>query len=232
MTPQGTAWYWFIRWCARYLVLGFFSGGMKVVGLENVPKDGPVIFAPIHVSMFDPPIVSCAAPRAVNFMAKEELFKPPVLGPLILSLGAFPVKRGAGDTSAVKLALERLGVGAALIMFPEGTRGDGKTLGEMQSGVAMIAKRSSAQVVPVGIYGSHKMLPKGQTLPKFSRLKVAFGKPFTYAETATGANERENRILFGAEMERRLVEQCRVAGLEVRTSSESASQEEPDSLGT
>jgi 1-acyl-sn-glycerol-3-phosphate acyltransferase len=137
---------------------------------------------------------------------------------LIRSLNAFPVKRGAGDTSAVRLALEKLAEGHCLIMFPEGTRGDGVTLGPMQNGVAMLAKRSGAQVVPVGVYGTHKILPKGRKLPGFSRLRVAFGVPFTYAETATAGEERQNRALFAQRLEKEIVEQCRRAGLEVRTS--------------
>ena len=216
----------------RQIFLRVMTGGMKVIGAKNVPKEGPVILAPIHVSNFDPPVIACASPRAVNFMAKEELFKPLVFGPLIRSLGAFPIKRGGGDTSAVRLALAKLKDGCTLILFPEGTRGDAKTLGEMQPGVAMLAKRSGAQVVVVGVYGTHRLLPKGKSLPRFTRMCVAFGEPFTYAETATAEKEAENRTLFAKELERRLVAQCAKAGLVVRTASESASPEEPRSPGT
>lgn len=192
---------------------------MKVVGLENVPREGPVILAPIHVSNFDPPVVSCASPRAVNFMAKEELFSPKWMGKLITSLGAFPVKRGAGDTSAVKIAIERLQEGCTLILFPEGTRGDAKTLGQIQSGVAMIAKRSGAKVIPVGIYGTHKIMPKGRNIPGFSRLCVAFGKPFTFEEITESEKGSAARDAFGKKLEDGLIEQCAVAGLDVKTST-------------
>ena len=206
-------------WVARYVVLGFFSGGLRIVGRENVPREGPVILAPIHVSLVDPPVVSCASPRAVSFMAKEELFRLPVFGRLIRSLGAFPVRRGVVDKSSVRLAIERLKAGGTLIMFPEGTRGDGKTLAPLQSGVAILAKRSGAAVVPVGVCGPHRMLPKGAKLPRFSRLKVSFGEPFTWDEVATSGNSHDDRALFAEELARRIVEQCRVAGLEVRTAA-------------
>ena len=232
MDRRGNRWYWFVIFVVRQIVLRALSGGMKVVGLENVPESGGVIFAPNHVSMFDPPIVSCASPRAVMFMAKEELFRPPILGSLIRSVGAFPVRRGPGDMSAIKLAIEKLKHGNVLIMFPEGTRGDGKTLGEMQSGVAMLAKRSGALVVPVGVYGSHKILPKGAKLPRFSRLKVAFGEPIKYADIATAQTEKENRKLFADELSRRLLVQCRIAGLELRTGPVSADRGSPDPGGT
>lgn len=219
MSPKGNRWYFFVLWVARHIVLRLFSGGLKIIGQENIPREGPVILAPNHVSFFDPPVVSCGSPRCVAFLAKEELFKPPVFGPLIRSLNAFPVKRGAGDTSAVRLALEKLAEGHCLIMFPEGTRGDGHTLGAMQSGVAMLAKKSGALVVPVGVYGTHKILPKGKKLPGFSRLRVAYGKPFTYVEASVSDDDKENRRAFNERLEREVVEQCRLAGLEVRTST-------------
>ena len=216
---ERSSWYAFVLWVARHIALRFFGGSLKIVGGDKVPERGPIILAPNHVSNFDPPVVACASRRQLSFFAKEELFKVPVLGPLIRSVGAFPVKRGEGDTSAVRLALEKLKEGRALIMFPEGTRGDGKTLGPVQSGVALLAKRSGALVVPVGVYGTHRILPKGRKLPGFSRIRVAFGEPFTYEELATGASERENRELFAARLARDIVGLCGTVGLELKTST-------------
>ena len=227
MAKERTTWYRFIRWIARHLLIRFFTGGMRVVGAEKVPKIGPVILAPNHVSFFDPPVVSCASPRVVVFMAKEELFKPPVFGPLIRSLNAYPVKRGKGDTSAVRLALSELNDGSTLILFPEGTRGDGKTLLPMQAGVALLAQKTGASVVPVGICGTHKILPKGAKLPRFSRLKIVFGKPFKFEEVG-------GRTAFSERLEREIVEACHKAGLDVKTASQHESRTEPgsDGIGT
>ena len=80
MSPRGNAWYFFVLWVARHIALRLFSGGLKIIGRENIPKTGPVILAPNHVSNFDPPVVSCGSPRCVVFLAKEELFKPPIFG--------------------------------------------------------------------------------------------------------------------------------------------------------
>lgn len=220
MSPRGTRWYFFVLWVARHIALRLFSGGLKIIGRENIPLEGPVILAPNHVSNFDPPVVSCGSPRCVVFLAKEELFKPPLFGPLIRSLNAYPVKRGAGDTTAVRLALEKLAEGHCLIIFPEGTRGDGRTLLPLQPGVAVLAKRSGAKVVPTGVYGTHKALPKGRKLPRFSRLRVAYGQPFTFAEVANSGDEKTDRAAFMARLEKEIVEQCRVAGLEVKTATE------------
>ncbi len=232
MSPAGHRWYFFILWVARHILLRFFSGGLKIIGRSNVPMTGPVILAPNHVSFFDPPVVACGSPRALTFLAKEELFKPPVFGPLIRSVNAFPLKRGEGDTSAMRLALQKLAEGHCLIMFPEGTRGDGKTLGPMQSGVAMLAKRSGAKVVPVGVYGTHKILPKGRKLPRFSRLRVAYGEPFTYASVAVSDDEKVNRAAFSARLEQGIVEQCRIAGLEVKTATTREGPPTPGAPGT
>lgn len=217
MPKKSYAWYRFVRWSVRHIVLRALSGGLRVIGKENVPNEGPVILAPNHVSFFDPPVVSCASPRVVCFLAKEELFKPPVFGPLIRSLNAFPVKRGHGDTSAIRTALEKLKGGECLIMFPEGTRGDGKTLLPMQSGVAMLAKKSGACVVPVGVYGTHRMLPKGRSLPKFSRLTVVFGTPIHYDQSK---EDKLARTEFNEALAKQLVEVCRKAGLDVKAAPE------------
>jgi 1-acyl-sn-glycerol-3-phosphate acyltransferase len=232
VSPRGNAWYFFVLWVARHIALRLFSGGLKIIGRENIPEQGPVILAPNHVSNFDPPVVSCGSPRAVVFLAKEELFKPPVFGPFIRSLNAFPVKRGAADTGAVRLALDKLAEGHCLIIFPEGTRGDGLILGPMQTGIAMLAKRSGALVVPTGVYGTHKILPKGRKLPGFSRLRVAYGKPFSYAETATTGDDKLDRARFLERLEGEILAQCRLAGLEVRTATGPGSSPSPGSDGT
>ena len=165
MSPQGNRWYWFVVFLVRQIYLRLLTGGMKVVGLENVPREGPVILAPIHVSNFDPPVVSCASPRAVNFMAKEELFSPKWMGKLITSLGAFPVKRGAGDTSAVKIAIERLQEGCTLILFPEGTRGEPEQTSRLKKGIYHLVKdRMDTKITPVVTHGLGRTLPRGEAL--------------------------------------------------------------------
>ncbi len=214
--PRRTLFYLFVQTLARRVVFGLL-GGIRVKGLENVPAEGPVLVAPVHMSFLDPPAVGCLMPRMTHFMAKEELFKTPVLGFLIRHLGTFPVKRGENDAGAIRLAIEILKEGRALIVFPEGTRGDSVTLGPVQPGIAMLAKRSGAQVVPVGICGTHKMLPKGQGRPRRARVNVVFGQPFGYADAAVPGNEKASREAFAAELRRRLSAACAEAGLPLKT---------------
>lgn len=194
---RGNAWYWTVVFVTRRIIFGLL-GGTTVRGLENVPKTGSVILAPVHVSYIDPMLVGCTSPRALRFMAKEELFKG-LLGWLLRSVGSFAVKRGETDTSAIRYALETLQEGNALMLFPEGTRGDAQTLGPFQPGVAMMAKKTNAQVVPVGIGGSEKMLPKGGKLRR-ARLTIVYGEPFTYQELEGQFGKKEAREAFNQKL--------------------------------
>src|SRR5436190_23431548 len=120
MAGGRSAWYAFIL---RLVRNGFFrltTGGLRSVGEENIPKTGAVIFAPNHVSNLDPPAVACGTnKRQLAFMAKEELFKG-LFGKLIASVGAYPVKRGEGDTESIRRRIELLEQGRAVLVFPEG----------------------------------------------------------------------------------------------------------------
>lgn len=218
-------WYRFVAWFFRYVIYGSL-GGVKVINADRVPESGPFLIAPIHFSTADPPLMGAACPRPLRFMAKKELFFFP-LKYFIRSVGAFPVSRGEGDTAAVRLTLEQLGLGNGVLIFPEGTRGDGKTLGSIQLGLAMIAKKSGAQIVPVGINGTQKLLPKGQAIPKRAKLVVSFGQPFTYEEVATSKNERENRTLFVAELTKRLIETAAETGLHLTLPKNDAENQTP-----
>jgi 1-acyl-sn-glycerol-3-phosphate acyltransferase len=144
----------------------------KVFGRENIPPQGtPVIFAGNHRSLADPQIIGSAIPYPVNYFAKEELFQIPVLGFIIRRVNAFPVRRGAGDVGAVKMAQRILEAGEGLVLFPEGGRRlDPKRQWVAKSGVAMLACSTGAKVVPVGVKNAHRF-------SKFGALEVHFGKP-------------------------------------------------------
>jgi len=181
--------------------------------VDQVPKDGATIIAPVHLSNLDPPAVASVCPRQLRFMAKHELFKG-FFGWAISSVGAFPVRRGENDTDAIRKAIAMLDSGQALLLFPEGERGDGKHLGQINRGIAMLAKRSGAQVVPTAIIGTHAMLPRGAKGAKRGHVRIAFGEPFTYASVVDGSSSK-GREKFAAELERRLVKVCAANGMEL-----------------
>ncbi|WP_077621716.1 lysophospholipid acyltransferase family protein [Sediminibacillus massiliensis] len=156
---------------------------IKVEGKENVPKQGPVIICANHISNLDPPVVGITCPRDIYFMAKEELFQKKFLGGLLTRIHAFPIKRGMKDRNALRKALDILGRGETLGLFPEGTRSKTGQIGKGLSGAGFFALRSEAYIVPCAIIGPYK---------PFSRLKVIYGKPIEmdkYRENKTSAKD-------------------------------------------
>ncbi len=163
--------YKFFRALFRFVFSFFFR--WRVVGRENIPQDGPVILCSNHISNWDPPLLGSGIERQVNFMAKEELFKIPVLGWLITQFGAFPVKRGGGDRSAIRSTLQLLESGKILGIFPEGTRSKTGELGKGMPGTALFALRSNAVVIPVAIIGPYQL---------FRPVTIVYGKPVDLTE--------------------------------------------------
>jgi 1-acyl-sn-glycerol-3-phosphate acyltransferase len=140
----------------------------EVIGLEHFPKDGGVLLCTNHIHNFDPLVVGTTAPRPVHFMAKEEIFKVPVLGNIVRKCNAFPVKRGMGDREALRAGLKVLKDGNVFGLFPEGTRSKTGEIGKGLSGAGFFALRTEADVVPCAIIGPYK---------SFGKLKVVYGKP-------------------------------------------------------
>ncbi|WP_110953130.1 lysophospholipid acyltransferase family protein [Anaerosinus massiliensis] len=148
----------------------------KVLGKENIPKQGGVIIAANHVSLWDPPLVAAFVPRYVHFMAKEELFKITIFGYIIKKLHSFPVRRGASDRSAIRTAISLLTEGHCLGLFPEGTRSKNGMIRKPEAGLALIALKAGVPVIPTAIIGTNKIFKKGSFLPD---LEVRFGRPMT-----------------------------------------------------
>ncbi len=218
MTSKHPTWYAFVRWLVR---AAYFNthGGFRTVNQENMPEKGGILVAPVHISHLDPPAIACGSKRRLRFMAKEELFANKLFSILISSLGAFPVKRGETDTESIRMTIQFLSEGEAVLIFPEGTRGDGESIQEMSRGVAMLAKRTQVPVVPVGIIGTNIIMPRGKSRGQKHVTTIAIGKPFTYAEVATSSSEKENRELFANELQTRILELCRENGLSLKIPS-------------
>ncbi|GIQ71045.1 1-acyl-sn-glycerol-3-phosphate acyltransferase [Xylanibacillus composti] len=153
----------------RMIYYGLFR--LSVHGRDHIPEQGPIILCSNHISNLDPPLVGLPLTRRVHFMAKEELFKVPVLGYLIRAVGAFPVKRGGVSKESIKTALTLLKQGKVLGIFPEGTRRSQD--GAAKRGAAVLALRAHAQVVPVAIVGRYKV---------FSKLAIYYGEPLDLSD--------------------------------------------------
>lgn len=174
LSPNKTLPYRVIALILRGLVQLFFRPTVR--GQENIPLNGPVLVAPIHRSNLDFAFTLFISPRKVFFMAKDSLFKVPVLGTALIQLGAFPVKRGIADREAMRSAEEVLNAGCALILFPEGTRKYGPHVEPLHAGAMFIAARTGATVVPVGISGTDRALPDGAKFPRPMKVRVVVGE--------------------------------------------------------
>lgn len=168
--------YW-IGWLLSRAVCRVF-GRWEVIGRENIPQSGGVLLCANHTSYIDPPALGAGCRRKVHFMAKEPLFRVPVLGFLIRRVGAFPVRQHSADRSALRTAVDLLKSGKVVGMFPEGTRNPNPgTLMPAEPGVGMIVLMSRAAVVPVALINTHKLLPPHSSFLRFTRIKVVYGKP-------------------------------------------------------
>lgn len=147
----------------------------RIIGAERVPQKNPLIIVCNHASYFDPPIISSAVGRPVAYMAKEELFHVPGLKQAIQAYGAYPVKRGAGDRGALKSALQALEDGWIVGIFLEGTRTSDARIHKPKLGAALIAAQAQVPLLPVSLWGTQKILPKGN-LPRSTPVTVRIGQ--------------------------------------------------------
>jgi 1-acyl-sn-glycerol-3-phosphate acyltransferase len=161
-----------------------------VEGLDNVPRTGPVILAANHISNADPVVLGAwltpaLKRRRIHWLGKKELFSWPVFGLLAANGGVHPVDREAADVEAFRLASKILESGYVLLVFPEGTRSPNGQLQEAKDGAAMLAMRSGAAIVPIGVSNSDAVWKKGQKLPSpvpRRTVTVRIGEPFTVAD--------------------------------------------------
>lgn len=156
----------------------------RVEGKEHVPARGGVLLAANHVSYVDPVVVGCAVRRRLHYLAKEELFRRPAAGWFLRQLQAFPISRSQAEPSVLKRTLALLRRGEAVLVFPEGTRGDGRQLLPGKAGAGLLALRSGCPVVPVYHEGGAAMLPRGRAVPRPAPVRVRIGPPIRFAPAA------------------------------------------------
>ena len=168
--------YWLVKWSVVNPLFRIYFRG-RVVGAKHVPRQGPMIVVANHASDFDPPLLSNCVQRPVSYMAKEELFEVPVLAPAIRLYGAYPVKRGSADRSAIREALKQLDQGWAVGVFLQGTRTVDGRIPEPKLGAALIAAKAQVPLLPVSLWGTHRILTKRQKLPQAVPLTVRIGEP-------------------------------------------------------
>ncbi|NEP86035.1 MAG: 1-acyl-sn-glycerol-3-phosphate acyltransferase [Okeania sp. SIO2C2] len=152
--------YRLLKWSVIVPILKFYFRN-NIYGTENVPQQGPFVVVSNHASDLDPPIVSVCMKRPVAYMAKEELFEVPILKQIITLYGAYPVKRGSADRSAIRSALNSLEQGWAVGIFLQGTRTSDGKITEPKLGATLISAKAKVPLLPVSIWGTHAMKRQG-----------------------------------------------------------------------
>ncbi len=162
---------------------------VRAIGVGNVPRSGPLVLAPNHFSQMDHFFSAVYLRRQVRFMAKSQLFGPPVLTYIYKHGGVFPVRRGHRDEEAFRTAYALLNQGEMLLVYAEGGRSRSRNLGEPRPGVGRIALESGVPIVPVAIHGSARV--RGWKRLRFPRVTVQFGEPLTFAVESSPSRERQ-----------------------------------------
>ena len=170
---------------------------VRIEGADELPKDGPLILAANHASNLDGVVLgSWLIPklgRRIHWLGKKELFDWPIVGYVARNGGVHPVDRGTADVEAFRLARRILEGGHVLFVFPEGTRSPDGSLQQAHDGVASLALRTGAPIVPIGIAGSNRVWPRGQKIPHpGGHVTVRIGRPFRPADILPAAADRRS----------------------------------------
>ena len=168
--------YWVIKWIAWPLRALYFR--IETEGLDNLPRSGPVILVANHSSYLDAGILGSVMPRKVHFIVLSRMFRLWRIRWFYVGMETIPVHPGKPDHAAIRRALGILKGGGVVGIFPEGTRSVDGRLKPPQPGVAMIAIKAGAPVVPVAIHGAYQAYPPGSRWPRPSKIRVRFGEPF------------------------------------------------------
>jgi len=199
---------WFIRATDVFGRIAWrFFGRVELHGLEHLHGlDGPVLLVANHVSNADAPLIgSFVTPqlgRRIYWLGKQEALDWPVIGTLIEHNAVIGIQRGAADVDAFRTAKRVLDEGHVLIVFPEGTRSPTGALQEAKEGTTILALRSGARIVPIGVSGTRRVWPRGQKLPHINRGRVVLrvGEPFTISAPGSGAERRAAQVAATTEI--------------------------------
>jgi 1-acyl-sn-glycerol-3-phosphate acyltransferase len=165
---------------------------VRAIGVENVPKSGPLVLAPNHFSQMDHFFVGLYLRRKIRFMAKSQLFGPPVLTYIYKHGGVFPVRRGHHDEEAFETVRQLLEQGEMLLVYAEGGRSRSQQLGEPKPGIGRIALESGVAIVPVAIHGSE--YARQWKRFRFPKTMVQFGEPLVFPVEDSPGRERQLEV--------------------------------------
>ena len=168
---------------------------VSVNGREHIPVTGGFILAPGgHRSILDTPLAALAGTRVLRYMGAETYFNIPGLGLFLRAMGGFPVERSMTDRLALRLSEEVLANGEPLVVFPEGTRQDGPIVQPLKEGAAFLACRAGVPIVPVGIGGAERAMPKGARWIRPTKVVLVIGEPLHPPTRAEGGRVKRSTV--------------------------------------
>ncbi|MEY4394640.1 MAG: hypothetical protein RL595_1889 [Planctomycetota bacterium] len=191
--------YW---WCANYIFWNYFYTflfSLRKQGGNNIPKTGPVLLIANHESFLDPISVGLTSTRNLCYLARKTLFKNPWLSSYLKAVGVFPVDLDGVAKEGIRATLDLLQKNKVVLLFPEGTRSETGNVQNLQPGIFLLAKKSGAPILPVGIAGAYDALPRTTLIPNFCPLfkegkngamAVSIGKPVTPAQLEEMGREK------------------------------------------
>ena len=188
---------------------------MRVEGHERLQVNGGVIIAPTHRSNLDGPLVGSSSHRRVRYLGKDSLFRPAAAGWAMRSLGSFPVRRGEADLDAMRVAKEMLEAGECMLVFPEGSRQEGDSIGEIYDGTAWLASKAGTPVVPVGIAGTEVAMPTGSKFPSRVPVTVVVGEVLDPPKAADGERVKRSDLKEWTEQLRLRLHECQTRAREM-----------------
>ena len=184
--------YRFLR--ALVLVFARVFWRLTIDGAERLPPSGAYVVAPVHRSNIDTPLVGCITTRRMRFMGKDSLWRNRLSARFFYALGGFPVVRGTADRDALRRCIEVVESGEPLVLFPEGTRQSGPLVEDLYEGAAYVATRTGVPIVPVGIGGSERAMPRGARGLRPGRIAIIVGTPLV-PEVAEGRRRGSRRAV-------------------------------------
>ncbi|GIW89137.1 MAG: hypothetical protein KatS3mg108_3461 [Isosphaeraceae bacterium] len=168
------AWYRLVQQVVLHLMAS--TGGLRATGRDNIPASGGVLLIANHLSHLDVFVLGLLLRRRLNYVARSSLFKP-VLGPLIRSVGGFPIQRDGSGAQGFRETLRRLRSGEIVTFFPEGTRSHDGSLQTLKPGIAALASRAGVPIVPTGLAGTFEAWPRSRRVPRPRAIRVHYGQP-------------------------------------------------------
>ncbi len=202
--PLRRNWFWFT---AQQIAQFFFTIWFRyrAIGIENLPPGGALLIVN-HQSFLDPLMVGLPLSRPVSFLARENLFRVPVVGWILKQLYGIPISRERGGTESLRESIRRMEHGFLVGIFPEGTRSPDGKLREMKPGFVALVRRANVPVIPVAVAGAYESFPRDAKFPRPGRIRVVFGQPMDPVRLAELSHPgREDELV---EWTRSLIQDC------------------------